>query len=50
MYQLKPKGTPTFGISEVGHAKLPEDDPAALGVVPVPKVMGRPWHHGLCIT
>ena len=35
MYQLKPKGTPTFGIFEIALAKLPEDDPAALGVVPV---------------
>ena len=41
MYQLEPKGTPTFGIFEVGLAKLPEDGPAALGVVPDPKVMGR---------
>ena len=49
MYQLKHKGTPAFEIFEVGLAKMPEDDHAALGVVPVPKVMGRPWHHGLCI-
>ena len=40
MYHLKPKGTPTFGIFELGLAKLPEDDHAALGVVPDPKVMG----------
>ena len=50
MYQLKPKGTPTFGIFEVGLAKLPEDDPAALGVVPDIMVIGRPWYHGLCIN
>ena len=40
MYQLKPKGTPTFGILEVGLAKLLENDPAALGVVPDSMVMG----------
>ena len=44
---MEPKGTPTFGISKIALAKLSEDDPAALGVVPVPKVMGRPWHHGV---
>ena len=38
MYQLKPKGTPTFGIFEIAPAKLPEDEPAPLGVVPIPKV------------
>ena len=41
-YWLKPMGTPTFGIFEVGLAKLPEDDPAALVAVLVPVVMGRP--------
>ena len=41
---------PPFGIFEVAPAKLPEDDPAAPGVVPVPMVMGRPWYHGLCIS
>ena len=41
--------TPSFENFEVGLAKLPEDDPAALEVVPVPKVISRPWYHGLCI-
>ena len=50
MYQLKPKDTPPFGSFEVALAKLPEDDHAAPGVVPVPMVMGRPWYHGLCIS
>ena len=35
MYQLKPRGTPTFGIFELALAKQLQDDPAALGVVPV---------------
>ena len=44
MYQLKHKGSPTFEIFEIAFAKLPEDDPATLGVVPDPMVMGRPWY------
>ena len=46
MYQLKHKGSPTFEIFEVALAKLPEDDPAALGVVPF---LFPPWWAGLGI-
>ena len=38
----RPRGHLHFGIFELALAILPEDDPAALVVLPVPKVIGRP--------